>query len=143
MKRLIRYTALLLVAVMLMTTPAFAAERAINASNYIMCTSVYLHPTGGTTFQVWFEISALGLMDSLGAYTIKVQRSSDNVNWTTMRTYYPEDYTQMIDVDTILHAGCVEYTGTAGYYYRAYVCMFAQNSKGRGEFCDYTDPIRL
>lgn len=141
MKRFFRYISLLLVAVMLLTVPAFAAEQ--RASSYIMSTCVYLNPTTGTQFRVWHEVIALGIMDELGACEIKVQESTNGVSWTTVKTYTPADTPNMVAQDTAGYAACVTYTGIAGRYYRARIVQFAENSSGRGEVIDYTDPIRV
>lgn len=133
---------LLVIAVLI--TPVFAAEMGNErASNFFWSSSVYLHKTSGTTFQVWFEVDAVGMMDEIGACEIEVQRSHDGVNWTTMRTYFKENNSSMIDTNTGTHSSYVTYTGTAGYYYRAYVVLYAKNSTGIGEMPEYTSSIKL
>lgn len=82
-------------------------------------------------------------MTELGASIIKVQRSSDGANWTTMKTFYKEDYSQMICTNTVCHAAYVTYTGTRGYYYRAYIELYAKNSSGTGIMPEYTSTIQL
>lgn len=142
MKRLVQCISLLLVMAMLMTIPAFAAGTP-KASRYFIRTSTYLEKTSGTTFDVWFDVTATGTMQELGVSTIKVQRSSDNSTWTTMKTYSKADYSQMTDDNTVAHDDCVTYTGTAGYYYRAKVTFYAKNSSGTGEYVMYTDVISV
>lgn len=141
MKRFFRYISILLVAVMLLTIPAVAAEP--RASNYIMRTTVYLKLVTGTQFRVWHEIIALGIMDELGASEIKVQESSDGENWSTVKTFTPTDDPSMVAKDTLGYADYVTYTGTKGLYYRARIVLFAENSTGRGEVVAYTDPLKL
>lgn len=144
MKRFTRCACFFLAIMMLLITPAFAAETVTpRASSYFMCISAYLEKTTGTQFEVWFDVTAVGGMDELGVSEIKVQRSSDGVNWTTMKTYSKDYYPQMICDNTVAHADCVTYTGTAGYYYRAYVCFYAKNSSGFGEYDEYTSSIKL
>ena len=82
-------------------------------------------------------------MDELGAYEIKIQESTDGENWTTVKTFTPEDEPSMVAEDTYAHTGHVSYTGTVGRYYRARLIMFAENSNGRGEVTTYTDPLKL
>lgn len=145
MKRFIKCVCFFLAILTLVANPALAAENVEpRASSYFMASSVYLWKTTGTTFEVWFDVTAVGGMDELGAKTIKVQRSSDNETWTTMKTFSKDDYySQMIDEDTCHHANCVTYTGTAGYYYRAYIVLYAKNSSGTGEVYRYTASIKL
>lgn len=142
MKRLVQCISLLLALVMLMTIPAFAVGTP-KASYYFTRMSTYLEKTSGTTFEVWFDVTATGTMQELGVSTIKVQRSSDRSTWTTMKTYSKADYSQMTDDNTAGHADCVTYTGTTGYYYRAKVTFYAKNSSGTGEYTLYTSTISL
>ncbi len=141
MKRFFRCISLLLVAVMLMTIPAFAAET--RASSYIMRTCVYLDQTSGTTFDVWHEIIARGIMTKLGASEIKIQESTDGVNWTTVHTFTPTEEPTMVAEDALAYTASVSYTGISGRYYRARLVMFAENSTGRGEYVTYTDTLKL
>lgn len=144
MKRFSRCVCFFIVASLLLATPGFAAETSTTrASNFFGSSSVYLYKTTGTTFQAWFDVSALRIMDELGASEIKIQRSSDGASWTTMRTYTKDVYSQLICEDTSTHAACVTYTGTAGYYYRAKITLYAKDSSGMGEVTEYTSTIRL
>lgn len=141
MRRFFRYISLLLVAVMLLTIPAYAAEA--RASSYIMSTCVYLDKTSSTTFDAWHEIIARGIMTKLGASEIKIQESTDGVNWTTVHTFTPTEEPTMTAENVPAYTAKVSYTGVSGRYYRARMTMFAENSSGRGEVITYTDPIKL
>ena len=141
MKLIKRYGCFLLIAVLLFTTSVYAAEP--RASDYFLSSSVYLHKTSSTTFEAWFEVNCLGIMDEVGASVVKIQRSSDGENWTTMRTYTKASYTSMTDTNTSAHYSCVSYTGTAGYYYRAYIVLYAKKGTGTGEIYRYTSSIKL
>lgn len=144
MKRFTQCVCILMVAVMLMATPVFAAESVEQrASNFFGSYSVYLWKTSNTQFQVWFEVTAVSGMDKLGASTIKVQRSTDKSNWTTVATYEMEDYSNMIKSNTGYHDDYVTYTYTTGYYYRAYVELYAKNSSGTAVYDTYTSYLDL
>lgn len=144
MKRFTRSICLVLAVVMILAVPVSATEAATpRASNFFMASSTYLWKTSDTTFQVWFNIDAVSQMDELGASVIKVQRSSDGSNWTTMRTYTKESYPHLIAEGTGAHCGYVTYTGTPGYYYRAFVIYYAKNSTGTGEAYRYTSSMKL
>lgn len=141
MKRFYRCICILLAASMLFVIPAFAAEE--RASNYFMSSSVYLDKTSSSTFEAWFDVDALDIMDELGASEIKIQRSSDGTNWTTMKTYTKASYSNLVCDDTISHAAYVSYTGTAGYYYRAKITLYAKKGTGTGEWVRYTSSLQL
>ena len=141
MRQFVKLTCLALVISLLLAIPVMAVEN--RASNFFGSSSVYLHKTSSTSFEAWFEVDALSTMDELGASLIKIQRSSDGVNWTTMRTVTKDDDSDLICENTAFHVGCVAYTGTAGYYYRAYIELYAKNSSGRGEWYRYTSSMKL
>ena len=82
-------------------------------------------------------------MTELGASEIQVQRSTDERNWTTVRTYYKANYSQMTDTNTASYANCVSYTATTGYYYRAVVTLYARNSSGSGYMQEVTATLNL
>ena len=131
MKRFTRCICLLLVCVMMFSTTAFAAETEdTRASMFFAGSSVYFWNTSGRNYEIWFDVTAVGTMAELGTSKIQVQRSTDEVNWTTVRTYYKEDYSQMIRSQTAHHADCVSFTATNGYSYRAIVTLYAKNSSG-------------
>lgn len=144
MKRFVHTICLILVAVCLFTTTAYAAENPESrASNYFWRTSAYLDLVSGTTFEVWFDVDAVDLMDEVGVKTIKVQRSSNGSSWSTMKTYSRDAYSQMMDYNSGSHADCVTYTGTTGYYYRALVTFYAKNSSGSATYDTYTTKLYL
>lgn len=143
-KRIVRCGCFLIAAIMCFTFAVCATEtEGARSSSFFRSSSVYLYKTSGNNFEAWFEVTALGTMTQLGASKIKIQRSLDGVNWTTMKTYEKEDYSQMICNNTVTHDGCVSYTGTTGYYYRAIVILYAKNSSGTAEMTEYTAKIKL
>ena len=93
MKRLTQILCMIMVFVTVLSTAAFAAETpAPRASNFFMSSSVYFWHVSGNDYQVWFDVTAKSTMQKLGASKIKVQRSTDEVNWTTVKTYNMSDY---------------------------------------------------
>lgn len=151
MKYFRRLVCLLLVASMLVAMPAFAAEdgaaatdeASVRSSSYFFRYSVYLYQTSAVTFEAWFDVSAMDIMDELGASVIKIQRSSDGVNWETMRTFTKENYPGMICANTSLHGYGISYTGTPTYYYRAFIILYAKKGTGFGEMYKYTSTLQL
>ena len=134
MKQFLKVVCAILAIAVIMAMPVFAEQEGSPwASAYFISYSTYLYRTTGTQFEVWFDVSARNIMTELGVSSILLQESSDGENWTTVKTYEPEDYPQMICENTGSHADCVSYTGRAGYDYRAYVSFYAKNSSGFGE----------
>lgn len=145
MKRFIKSICLILSLAMLLAVPAQAAEMVdARSSSFFGSSAVYLYETSNTTFQAWFEVTGVRIMDKIGAKEIKIQRSSDNENWTTMRTYSMDSYySTLICENTSGHMACVTYTGTRGYYYRAYITLYAKDSTGTGTWTRYTSSIYI
>ena len=144
MKRFTRYVCILLSVIMVLSVPAAAVENAESrASNFFASSDVFISMTTSTQFRVWFEVSALGVMEKVGASEIKVQKSSDGTNWTTMKTYSMDNYSNMICENTGSHTAYVTYTGQTGYYYRAKITLYAKNSSGSGEWTRYTSSVLL
>lgn len=143
MKRFTQLVCFLLIASLVLAVPAYASESSARASAYFMAYSCYLWKTSDTRFEVWFDVTAVGGMDELGVSVIEVQRSSDKSTWTTMRTYTKDSYSSMVASNTGNHSGCVAYTATSGYYYRAYVQFYAKNSSGSGYYSTYTSSLKM
>ncbi len=143
MKRFIKLIALVLVITTLLIVPAGAENVNDKASAYFMSSTIYLDKVSSTKFDACFSVGAYGIMDELGASSIKIQRSADGNSWTTMKTYTKESYSQLICENTSSHAAYVTYTGTVGYYYRAKITLYAKQGTGIGEVVHYTATLRL
>lgn len=142
MKQFIKCICLMLSLAILLAVPAQAADA--RSSSFFTRSSVYLYETSSTTFQAWFEVTGTRTMDKIGAKEIKIQRSSDNENWTTMRTYTMDNYySTLICEDTAVHTACVTYTGTRGYYYRAYIKLYVEDETGTAVWNRYTSSIYI
>ena len=141
MKRFLRFVCLALVLATLVTIPAYAVEQSERASSFFSSYKAYCHAASSTQLQVYFSVMSVGTMSKLGASKVKVQRSSDGTNWTTVKTFTKEDYPSMIDDNTAFHAATLTCTKTSVYYYRAYVEFYAKNSTGTGELNYYTANI--
>lgn len=141
MKRFTACVSMVLIVAVLISVPAYAVEIVDSrGSNYFMSCSSYID-VYGTKMEMWFDVSAVGLMDELGVNSIEVQRSSDRSNWSTMRTCSSDDYSGFIDTDTADHAGYITYYGTSGYYYRIRVTYYAKKGTGSALMTDYSSSV--
>lgn len=142
MKRFIKAVCVILVIAILLAVPVSAeSEVSPYGSYYFIDYSTYLYRVSGYQFEIWFDVAARGVMDELGVSEIKLQRSADGENWSTVLTYTPAGNPQMLCENAACHADCVYYTGTSGYEYRAYVTFYAKNSSGYGKRYMYAYPI--
>lgn len=133
MRRCIKLMCFVLVFIMCLAIPAGAEEIAPYASNYFGSYNAYLSGETSTSFEVWFSVTALRVMDKIGVDYINIQRSSDGSNWTTVKTYDSDDYPGLMATNTASHAGHVTYTNKkSGYEYRAFVKFYAQEGNNSG-----------
>ena len=95
------------------------------ASDYLNSYNAYVYPAGSGKVQVWFTVTGTNYMDTLGALTIRIYESTDNSNWTWVKSFSNGNYPSMIGYDDYYHSGHVDYQGVAGRYYRAYVTIWA------------------
>lgn len=145
MKRLSHIICMILIFAMVLSTTAFAAE-AIDprASNFFMGSSVYFWHVSGNQYQIWFEVTAVDTMSELGTSQITVERSTDLVNWSPVKTYYKSSYPQMTTkVGTVGYTNYVPYYPADGYAYRAVVELYAKNSTGSAYMTEVTDVLDL
>ncbi len=142
MKRFTRSVCVIVALVLLLSVPAYAASEVTpRGSSFFLSYDPCIYQVTSTYFEIYFDVVAVNGMDELGASYIELQRSPDCRNWTTVKTYTPENYPQMICENTGFHYDCVTYQAEAGYYYRAFVIFYAKNSTGIGEWGDYTSIV--
>ena len=145
MKRFTKLLCIVLVFVTVLSTTAFAAEMPEpRASNFFSYSSVYFWHSSGSQYQIWFDVTAVSRMNELGASKIVVERSSDLVNWTPVKTFNKSSYPQMTTTTTTAgYANYVTYAPADGYAYRAVVTLYARNSSGTGEMDEDTAILDL
>lgn len=132
---LLKSTALVLAFILVATVPVSAAT--INpaipyASYYLDAYNTYICDMDNGEIQIWYEVAGTGYMDEIGVLSIKLYESSDNSTWTRVKTFSYENYSTMLAEDDYYHCSYVSYQGTAGKYYKAYVCIWA-GKNGNGD----------
>ena len=119
----IKIIAITLIVAFVFPINAMAIET--RASDYLTAYSAYIYPAGWGKVQVWFDVDGTGYMDEIGALEIYLYESKDNENWTWVKTFEHQDYTDMLEYNDYTYMSHVEYNGTIGRYYKAYVCVWA------------------
>ena len=98
------------------------------ASYYLDAYSAYVYIAGGGQVQVYFDVSGTGYLDEIGALTIKIYECSTNSSslsdWVWKKTFKHDTTSGMLSYNDDYHSGHVTYQGTAGMYYKAYVCVW-------------------
>lgn len=118
-----KVVSLLLSIALILPVGVMAAET--RSSLYLHSYSAYVYPAGWGKVQVWFSVDGTGDMDEIGALEIQLYESKDNENWTWVKTFDYPDHSDMLGYNNYYHEGHVEYSGTIGRYYKAYVCVWA------------------
>ena len=145
MRKHIRMICMVLVVCLVFAFPVSAESGSQSrASLYFAAHDCFLYKVDSSTFEIWFDVTATGMMGELGVSSIEVDRSADGVNWSLIRTYDAEDYPQMLCENTGTHDGYITYRyATPGYYYRAYITFYAKNSSGSGKLYRYTAVMQM
>lgn len=146
MKKFARFAAVILVLSLVLGISAYATSTVEpRGSAFFDSYGTDLYRTSPTTFQIWFDVdSNARLMDELGVSLIELYRSPDQQTWTKVKTYEPEDYPEMIDINSYSYINYVPYTNAwAGYYYTACITFYAKNSTGIGERDVYTEIMKM
>ena len=102
------------------------------ASYYLDAYNTYICDMGNGRMEIWYDVMGTGDMDEIGVLSILLFESTDNENWTRVKTYSHEKYPTMLAYDDWSHISCVSYQGIAGRYYKAYVCIWA-GKDGNGD----------
>lgn len=113
------------ILVLSMVSPATATTVEPRGSDYLASYSAYVYPAGWGKVQVWVSVDGTEPMDEIGSLTIQLYESKDQENWTWVDTFHYTDYPDMLGYNTFYHSGHVEYAGTIGRYYKAYVSVWA------------------
>ncbi len=129
--RIIVKTVSLFLAVLLVL-PVGAMATEARSSLYLHSYSAYMYSAGWGNMEVWFSVDGTGDMDEIGALEIQIYESKDNENWYWVDTFHYTDYADMLVYNDYSHLGHIEYDGTIGRYYKAYVCVWA-GKNGAGD----------
>ncbi len=111
-------------------------------SDYLISYNAYIYPAGNGLIQVWFTVDGTDYMDTIGALTIKIYESTDQVNWTWKKSFTNDTTPSMIEFNDYCYCSHVDYQGIPGRYYKAYVCIWAGKDNGGDTRYFYTSTKR-
>lgn len=94
------------------------------ASDYLMSYTSYICDMGGGELQIWFRVTGVTDCADIGALSIQLFESTDQVNWTRVAAFSHNNHEGMLAHDTWQHMSYVTYQGRICKYYRAYVCIW-------------------
>ena len=144
-KNFIRFYAVFLIIVFLIPVSVDATDFETieqRASYYLSSYNSYTYNAALGKVRVYFDVTGVNYMDEIGALNIKIYESQDNENWYWVDTFSYESTSGMLDYNDMYHSGYVEYNGTIGRYYKAYVCIWAgKNGDGDTRYL-WTLPVK-
>lgn len=112
------------------------------ASYYLSSYNAYLYNAALGKIQVYFDVTGVNYMDEIGALTVKIYESTDKETWTWVETYNNGDTPSLLGYNKIYYSSHVDYKGTIGRYYKAYVTIWA-GKDGDGDTRYYwTQPVK-
>lgn len=118
----------LLCMVMLCSIPVHAAET--RASDRIYRTAVSLSPKSNGDLSVYFSVQATGIMEKIGATSVKIQRSTGS-SWTTEFTFNTTNTPALLAEDTDWNGMTLTYSPRyTGAEYRAVAMIYAKDAEG-------------
>lgn len=133
-KKILRLLSMTLVCILLLSNAMGAVQVEAaqpRASAYLTSYNTYICAMGSGKLQIWYTVVGDTDMDEIGVLSIRLYESTDKTNWTRVKTFLHEDYSSMLIEDDFVHSSYVSYNGTAGKYYKAYVCIWAgKNGSG-------------
>lgn len=116
---------LALLLIISMACPISATTVEPRASYYLDSYSAYIYPAGWGKVQVWVTVHGVEPMDEVGALYVQIYESTDQENWTWVQTFRYTDYPDLLGYNSHYNTGHIEYAGTIGRYYKAYICVWA------------------
>ena len=119
-----------------------SANAAARSSNYLDGYRAVLTPTGGGKIVITVDVDGLTSMTQIGASKIHLYESTDNANFTRIKTYNYANYPSMMGSGKHFFEDVVTYNGTAGRYYYAIVYCYAGNSTGYDQKAYTTSIVR-
>lgn len=100
------------------------------ASAYLMDYRAYICAMGAGDLEIWFEVTGTGTWADIGVLVISLYESTDRSNFYWVDAFRFTDYPNMLWHDTYICVDHVDYEGTPGYYYKAYVQVWAGPEDG-------------
>ena len=121
----IKAIAIVLAMVLMMPIGATAAEQETatpRASYYLSAYTAYVCAMGGGDLEIWFEITGTRTQEYLGVLVIYLYESTDNINWSWVKTFHHTENSQMLLTNAWEVVDYVSYDeAIPGRYYKAYV----------------------
>lgn len=131
---MLKFVACILVMAMMVPVSVSAATPETvmpRASDYLMCYTAYVCAMGNGELEIWFEVTGTGTQEYLGVLVIYLYESTDNVNWSWVKTFQHTNHEQMLLTNAWEVVDYVDYDeAVPGRYYKAYVGIWGGPDPG-------------
>lgn len=143
--KLTKLLALMLVLALILPVDCLAAQPETvepYAFTHIFDYGGWVTAQGSGKVEAYVYLLAYRDMLDIGAETVQIYESTDNVNWTWKTSYRLRDDPSMMGHNTNFHDVEVVYQGVAGRYYRAHMSILARDASGEETRFFFTSSIQ-
>ena len=124
---------ILVMALMVPVSVSAAAPETVmpRASDYLMGYTAYVCAMGNGELEIWFEVTGTDYQEYLGVLVIYLYESTDNVNWSWVKTFHHTENSQMLLTNAWEVVDYVTYDEAIyGHFYKAYVGIWGGPDPG-------------
>lgn len=125
-----RFFSAILTIIMLTSVVGSSASAAVQSSEYLSGYSASVTPVGGGRIVVTVNVMGVSKMKEIGAKTIFIYESADNIDFHQVACYESDDYPKMMGTGYNFYEDVITHQGKTGYYYLASVYVYAANDNG-------------
>lgn len=90
----------------------------------------YVTALGNGKIKATYWVRSLTEMEDIGAETVQIYESTDEVTWTWKTSYRLRDIADLMGHDKTYYEYSVEYQGVAGRHYKAHMSLLARDANG-------------
>ena len=95
------------------------------ASAYLMDYTAYICAMGNGDLEIWWEVTGTNYWADIGVLRVYLYESTNNSDFYWVETFTFTEYPNMLWHDDYICVDHVDYEGVPGYYYKAYICIWA------------------
>lgn len=99
-------------------------DAVLRTSDYLTTYFASISAQGNNQVKISFTIQSKAIMDKIGVLQIEIERNPGS-GWVYDRTLRSADYDNFIKNNAMANKSSVNFTGVAGYQYRATVIAYA------------------
>lgn len=130
MKKFFKMAGSLVLAVVLLSTLAYASMVSPLASQYLTSYDASISAGSNGSVSVNAKVQGTGGVTKIGVSRITVYESADGESFSVYGNYYSGDYPSMMTSGNYYNQKALTFTGTIGNVYKATVYCYASDGSG-------------